>query len=262
MLAEGPLRECPECHQLVSSIDESGYWDSMREFDTETGTRPAERSVERRDRRSGKILQAICAVLQLEGRQISLLDVGCSSGAFMAAARSRGFAVRGVEPAPRAAKTARDEGFDVYCGTLEQAAFPAQSFDAITLLEVIEHLRDPVALLRECRRVLKPGGVLAIGTGNAESLTMRALGTDWDYLQIAQHGGHISFFNPRSMRLLAQRTGFKVARILTRRVSLVGDAARGTLRYRIRKAASELMSMFAVMTGQGHDMLALLRTSD
>jgi 2-polyprenyl-3-methyl-5-hydroxy-6-metoxy-1,4-benzoquinol methylase len=259
LLPEGPLRACAECGQLVSSVNEAGYWESMREFDTSVGTNPVEGAAGRRDKRAGKILASIRNVLGDRDGRISLLDVGCSSGVFMAAARARGVDAQGVEPAQKAAKTAQEAGFEVFCGTLEQAEFPAGSFDAVTILEVIEHLRDPVSLLQECLRVLKPGGVLAIGTGNTGSLTVRVLGTEWDYLQIARHGGHISFFNPQSMRLLAQRTGFEIERIRTRRVSFVADDSGGRLRYRLLKTAGEVMSAFVAMTEQGHDMLALLR---
>lgn len=259
LLPEGPLRACPECGQLVSSVDESGYWSSMEEFDTEAGTKPEEKSVARRDRRAGRILEAIRTGLGGGERSMSLLDVGCSSGVFMAAARARGFDAQGVEPAPKAARTAEGAGFRVFCGTLDKAGIESGTFDAITILEVIEHLRDPVSLLRECRRILKPGGILAIGTGNAGSLTVRALGTEWDYLQIARHGGHISFFNRRSMRLLAERAGFDVEQIRTRRVSFVADDSGSRLRYRLLKTAGEIMSAFAALAGQGHDMLALLR---
>ena len=259
MLPEGPLRSCPHCGQLVSSIDEAGYWKSMEEFDTEAGTRPEIDAVPRRDRRAGKILDAVRAELGDRTGPVSLLDVGCSSGVFMVAARARGFNVQGVEPAPRAAKSAEAAGFPVYCGTLEQAAFPDRSFDAITVLEVIEHLRDPVGLLRECRRILKADGVLVIGTGNAGSLTVRVLGTDWDYLQVRRHGGHVSFFSPRSIQVLAQKTGFAVARIRTRRVSLATPEAGRSLRYRSLKLVGELLSAWVAISGQGHDLLALLR---
>lgn len=259
VLPEGPLHACPECGQLVSSVDESGYWASMKEFDTEAGTKPEEGSVARRERRAGKILAAIRAALGGGERRISLLDVGCSSGAFMTAPRARGCDVQGVEPAPKAAKSAEAAGFSVFCGTLEQSAFPEASFDAITVLEVIEHLRDPLSLLRECRRILKADGVLAIGTGNAGSLTLRVLGADWDYLQIRRHGGHVSFFNPRSIRMLAQRTGFVVERIRTRRVSLAVDGAGSRFRDRALKATAEIIGGLVAITGQGHDLLALLR---
>ncbi|MGQ0578421.1 MAG: class I SAM-dependent methyltransferase [Betaproteobacteria bacterium] len=259
VLPEGPLRACPECGQLVSSVDASGYWASMKEFDTEAGTNPEEGSVARREKRAAKILGAIRTARGDGKRRISLLDVGCSSGAFMTAARARGFDVQGVEPAPKAAKSAAAAGFSVFRGTLEQAAFPEGSFDAIAVLEVIEHLTDPLSLLRECRRVLKTDGVLAIGTGNAGSLTLRVLGADWDYLQIRKHGGHISFFNPRSMRMLAQRTGFVVERIRTRRVSLAADGGGSRLRDRVLKTTGEIIAGLVAITGQGHDLLALLR---
>lgn len=262
VLPEGPLRACSQCGQLVSSIDEAGYWKSMEEFDTEAGTRPEVGAVPRRDRRAREILDAIRAQLGDRSHPVSLLDVGCSSGVFMIAAQARGFNAQGVEPAPKAAKSAQAAGFPVFCGTLEQAAFPDRTFDAITVLEVIEHLRDPVGLLRECRRILKADGVLAIGTGNAGSLTLRVLGTDWDYLQVRSHGGHVSFFSPGSIQVLAQRTGFAVARIRTRRVSLATPEAGRNLRYRSLKLVGELLSAWVAISGQGHDLLALLQPKD
>lgn len=259
-LPEGPLRRCPACAQLVSSCSEERYWESMQEFDTSTGTLPLPGSEARQRKRSRRRLAIIETKLGMPRQRIRLLDVGCSSGAFLRVAVTDGFQAEGVEPAPQAAQAARDAGLLVHQGRLEDLRLPAASFDAITLFEVIEHLKDPQSLLTECRRLLRGQGLLLIGTGNADSWTARLQGPRWEYFRIDQHGGHVSFFNPVSTRALAGRTGFRVEFIRTRRVSLCDPASVSALGWRVWKAANELLSLPARWAGKGHDMLAVLRS--
>jgi hypothetical protein len=108
-------------------------------------------------------------------------------------------------------------------------------------------------------RVLKPNGVLVVGTGNGASWTVRLVGARWGYFQVAEHGGHISFFNPMSLAALAQRCGFGVERTETRRVSLAEREEAGYLSYRLLRAMTEVLAMPARLFGQGHDMLVFLR---
>jgi SAM-dependent methyltransferase len=126
-------------------------------------------------------------------------------------------------------------------------------------LEVIEHLKDPQSLLQECRRILRPGGIMLIGTGNTDSWSMAYMGANWEYLSIDNHGGHVSFYNPVSMRVLAARTGFSVVRIRTRGVRFydVKDVSKPV--YRVAKIAGELLNIAAKGLNKGHDMIACLR---
>jgi len=185
--------------------------------------------------------------------------VGCSSGAFLNTAVELGFRAEGVEPAPKAAATAQAAGLTVRQGLLQEAGYADGQFDAITLFEVIEHLQQPLALLQECQRILCPGGILLIGTGNAASWSMAAMGARWEYLDIVRHGGHVSFFNPESIASLAKRSGFSVAAVHTRGVRFCekGDCAKPV--YRIAKLAGELLNIFAVLFNKGHDMAVYLK---
>ncbi|HVS26947.1 MAG TPA: class I SAM-dependent methyltransferase [Burkholderiales bacterium] len=259
VLAEGPLLRCPECGQLISQCSEVRYWQSMQEFDDPRGTLPSVDSDKRRSQQNAKWLTKISRRLQKPAAEIHLLDVGCSSGAFLSIARQLDFRAEGVEPAPKAAQSALQSGLKVHTGTLEEAGFPADHFDAITLFEVIEHIKEPLPLLKECRRIIRPNGVLMIGTGNNASWTAAFMKSRWQYFQIDHHGGHVSFFNPLSLRLLAERCGFTLCRLETRNVRFYEKGDVPALPYRLAKIAAEMLNIPARLLGTGHDLLALLR---
>lgn len=141
-----------------------------------------------------------------------LVDVGAAVGAFVERARLAGWDAVGVEPSAWAAEQARTElRQPVKTGTLATLALPAASVAGVTLWEVIEHLPDPLAELVEIRRVLEPGGFLALSTPDAGSLVARALGRRWPgWRKIPEH---LFFFDRPSLTTLLQRAGFEVERI-------------------------------------------------
>src|SRR5208283_4697550 len=113
---------------------------------------------------------------------------GCGDGRFLALMRDAGWDVYGIEPDPVAAKVAQRElGTSVTVGALEDAGFPDEAFDAVTLSHVIEHVHDPVALLAECRRVLKPDGSVVIVTPNIRSLGHQKFQSLWRGLEPPRH---------------------------------------------------------------------------
>lgn len=243
----------------MSGIHEAAYWESMRQFDQHEFNQPAPHEVARRFRVARRRLDTVSALLEKAPAALRVLDVGCSRGNFLAAGARLGFHMEGVEPAANIAAAARAQGLMVHTGLLADIGLPAAAFDAITLFEVIEHLQEPLPLLRECHRVLKPGGILVLSTGNSASWTVAAMQARWDYFDIARDGGHISFYNPRSIALLGARANFAVERIETSRVKFheKGDVARW--RYVAGKLAAELLNLPARLAGRGHDMLAFLR---
>ena len=259
ILPEGALLRCSECGQLISQCTSTDYWQSMQEFDDPKGTLPVAGSEQRSFRRGKGFLGRISKLLNEAPSQIRLLDVGCSSGAFLNTAVSLGFPAEGIEPAPKAAAAALASGLNVRQGFLQEAGYADGQFDAATLFEVIEHLQQPLALLQEAHRILRPGGILLIGTGNADSWSMAALGERWEYLNIAKHGGHVSFFTPSSITALAKSSGFSVVAVHTRRVRFYekGDCAMPL--YRIAKLIGELLNGFAVLFDKGHDMAVYLK---
>ena len=93
-----------------------------------------------------------------------ILDVGAYTGVFVEIALSRGWDAAGTELSEWAAQVGRERGLDIRTGTLEEAAFPDNSFDVTTSWDVVEHLNDPKSHLQEIHRVLKADGLIAVHT--------------------------------------------------------------------------------------------------
>lgn len=127
----------------------------------------------------GQILSWIPSFRERVGRQViwiennpggRILDIGCGSGEFLAQMRDMGWAVSGVEPDASAVLAAKKKyGLNALQGSLESTSFPDHYFDVITMNHVIEHLARPVAILKECTRLLKPGGKIVLLTPNVRS---------------------------------------------------------------------------------------------
>lgn len=139
-----------------------------------------------------------------EGRA---LDLGTGGGVHAAMLKRLGWQVTGVEFDPAAAANAAERhGLTVQAGTLEDARFPSESFDLISSFHVIEHLPDPVATLRECYRVLKPGRRIMLRTPNFDSLARREFGKYWRGLEAPRH---LCLFNADSLKRALARAGFR-----------------------------------------------------
>lgn len=153
-------------------------------------------------------------VMTLEGPpKGTLLDVGCGNGAFLARMRELGWEVVGVEPDGQAVKVAREHfGLDIYEHTLEEAGFRDGAFDAITMNHVIEHVWDPIGILHECRRVLKPGGTLVVVTPNVESLVHRLFREASFHLDPPRH---LYLFSRRTLMACAEQAGLNVMNVRT-----------------------------------------------
>ncbi len=142
-----------------------------------------------------------------------LLDVGCGNGRFLVQMRELGWEVMGVEPDSEAVRIAKERfGLDVFQGTLEEVKFPDNSFDAITMNHVIEHVPDPIGLLAECRRILKPVGKLVMVTPNIQSLGRCLFDEYWRGWEVSHH---LVLFSPKSLRACAEWAGLGVRSLWT-----------------------------------------------
>jgi SAM-dependent methyltransferase len=139
----------------------------------------------------------------------ALCDVGCASGHFlMAAQRSGKFSsLCGVDVSAGAVEKVREAvGCPGFAGEVETMAPPGQ-FDVVTMWETIEHIERPVEALSALRGWLRPGGLLAIGTGDNASPLARALGRRWWYLVPPDH---CVYFNKVALATALGRAGYEV----------------------------------------------------
>jgi SAM-dependent methyltransferase len=141
-----------------------------------------------------------------------LLEVGSGAGHLLQELRGLGWDVEGVDVDRAAVENARTKGLKVSVGPLETLHFADNHFDAICMSHVIEHLHDPVRLLAECHRILKPGGKLSLITPNAQSLCHRAFGSSWFALEPPRH---LHIFTRRTMQKMLRDAGFVDASVFT-----------------------------------------------
>ena len=142
----------------------------------------------------------------------SLLDVGCGNGHFLKRMQTLGWRVSGVEPDPAAVAYAASQGLQVFKGTIRDVPINAR-YDVITLSHVIEHVSDPVNLLRQCReRLRQNAGRIVVTTPNCKSLGSRWFGRHWRGLEIPRH---LNIFSTESLRACVSRAGLRVDFIST-----------------------------------------------
>lgn len=136
-----------------------------------------------------------------------LLEIGCNTGALLSVASDIGWDAKGVDLSTTASVFAREEmKLDVFTGTVEEAGYPDDFFDVIYTNATLEHIKHPLSLLRECLRILRPGGVFYADTVNWDSYTRRLLGVGWRLLDPRDH---VHLFTPENVKSLSQYTGFE-----------------------------------------------------
>ncbi|MGV8934014.1 MAG: class I SAM-dependent methyltransferase [Gallionellaceae bacterium] len=147
-------------------------------------------------------------VLCKEGK-VRVIDVGCGSGLFLEAVRERGLQGVGLDANSDSVQTCLRKGLVAMCIGLENInAAVTERYDAITMFHVMEHLSNPVAALISLRRLLKPGGLIAVSV----PYSPMSFETDWrDPLNRPPH--HLTRWNEASLRSLAVAAGLK-ARIV------------------------------------------------
>ncbi len=139
----------------------------------------------------------------------NFLDIGCSFGGLLESA-ARYYTPYGIEFSDYAyAHSSSIFGKNIHHGTLDDNPFPDNFFSAITMIELIEHLADPVHAVNECYKLLRTEGVLIVQTANMDGKQARDLGADYEYFM----PGHLSYFTAENLSMLLSMAGFRKIKI-------------------------------------------------
>lgn len=150
-----------------------------------------------------------------------LLDYGCAVGLFVKVAADAGWKACGYERSEWAANYARSTlGLDVVTGNGQQPPFASDTFDVVTMWDVVEHLVSPREILGLASEWLRPGGLIALNTVNSSSLGARLAGKNWRHIAPPLH---LQYFTRASLVRLLQECGFKIVSMTNNGVMLRSD---------------------------------------
>jgi 2-polyprenyl-3-methyl-5-hydroxy-6-metoxy-1,4-benzoquinol methylase len=197
-----------------------------------------------------------------EGR---LLDFGCGGGSFLARMHRQAWKVTGLDVSPAAVQRVRTElGLRALVGTLPHPELRPASFDVVTMWHSLEHVHEPLTVLREAHRLLVPGGHLMVAVPNIDSLPFRWFGPAWYGLDLPRHLTH---FSPWTLQHILLRAGFHPGpihmvrhsdwlRASAKRAWQTGTATKWQ-RCLTSKPASSMATWYAYLTRQSDCMVVM-----
>ena len=183
-----------------------------------------------------------------------VLDIGCGPGFFLEAAQAKGYDVYGLDPSEYIVKVAGEKfGERIKLGVIESADYPASEFDLVVAFDTFEHVYHPLEWLSAVRRVLKPGGLLAITTPDPTSLLAKVSGKKWVSFKLPEH---VFYWSPQTIRrVLAE--GWEILEInragqyaslsfLLRRLFRLPSNPRGIIKWKL-----DLLKKFSLYSDNG-----------
>lgn len=145
-------------------------------------------------------------------KNVRVLDIGCGFGQSLGYHLDRGCDVYGVEADENIRRVVDKFGFKVHIGLFDHRVYEQGFFDFVTMDQVIEHIHDPIEMLRGISRVLRQGGTVILSTPNAEGWGAKLFGKYW----INWHTPyHLQFFTRQSMQHSAQQAGLELIEMRT-----------------------------------------------
>ncbi len=234
------MNPLPDTKELISNFysEESGYHSKLVKNLKE---------IKRYNKKFTKVINTLTHL----GITGNVLDVGCANGEFLFLAKKYGFNPYGVEANTYTANTAVNNGLNVFNGTLEEANFEKNYFSVIYLGDIIEHVVDPVALLRECKRILKKGGIIVISTPNIDCFWVKAtqyichwLKLPWSVLLPPYH---LYLFSEANFKKLMHKVDFKILEIKYNNLSLRHELGGTRLLPKLKSEKSITMLFYMIL---------------
>jgi len=177
-----------ELTQLYEALDDPGYEESQ-------------------DSRALQMNWLLDAAAKAQPGLRSLLDVGAASGLLVSLARKRGWEAVGVEPSQALVQAAASQhAVELLQGSIPHPALAGRQFDAVFLVDVIEHVADPSLLLRNASQLLAPNGCLMVVTPDLGSVARKLLAERWWHFRLA----HVGYFTRGSFERMAEGVGLRV----------------------------------------------------
>lgn len=200
-----PIYRCPRCKLQMRATDASPH----RFYTEEYYTGKAEYAyVDERSQR--RFFEAVWdARLKTIKKHVpppaDFLDVGCAFGGFALCAGKHGYRPRGLDISPYAVKEANQGGLDARVGELCDLYTSKERYDVVTLIEVIEHIADPIRAFETLSRIVRPGGLLVLQTANFDGLQAKRAGSKYHYYL----PGHLYYYSKSNLRTILKRYGFE-----------------------------------------------------
>lgn len=141
-----------------------------------------------------------------------VLDIGCGSGASLLEIQQQGARAYGTELDQNVQQIADELGLNIHFADLDTSPYPDAMFDTVTMSQLIEHIKAPIDFLQLAARKVKAGGSIIMSTPNVQSYNRKSYRSRWINWHIPYH---MNFFSHSSLRILAEKAGLTVERIIT-----------------------------------------------
>ena len=195
------LRRCQDCDFIFAEDEEVCSLTPLYEQLTDPEYEKSQ------DTRALQMRWLISAARDFRPEARSLLDIGAGSGMLVAEARRQGLDAIGVEPSRALVEMARFQNeVEVLPGIFPHPQLAGRRFDLIFLVDVIEHVSNPLGLLRHCAQALNARGVMVVITPDVGSITARVAGKRWWHFRLA----HVGYFSRRSLAAITGAAGLIV----------------------------------------------------
>ncbi len=266
------IEQCPACRSLDLRVDRTAVWGTYDLLVCNTcrteflspqpdDARLAEiygadyfapwgvETAETIDAMKRMTFEPMLAACQL-GPGRTVLDLGCATGSFLAEAARRGATTYGIDLNPEAVAIARERVPEarLHAGVAADLPFPDVRFDAVVMIDFIEHVRDPEAELSVVREITHPGSQLVISTPRVDSLLRATTRKHWPQYREE----HLTYFSRAGMGALLRRTGFSTVAVTTTRKAI-------TLAYAYGQAVAYPVPVLSGATSVAYRALPRLR---
>jgi len=191
----GTLYRCNSCNfrQCTDMNDVLSYYEELEDTGYEESRAPRSYQAEK-----------LLGLIQRHHSNGHLLDIGAGSGILVEAAMKLGYKAEGIEPSRWLQKVAEDKQLPVHLGIFPNPNI-RQSYDVITLIDVIEHIPNPVEILSGIADALATDGIGIVVTPDLDSFVAKLLGYKWWHFRLA----HIGYFNRKTLLMALERSGLE-----------------------------------------------------